>query len=189
MIWQFDHSEANKGLQNVSDNTNALRVLSTLPKSELQSWKEERGSALSWMGVYGYKILNIVKYIFNGTHWFIWLKLELPEYRVRHLYEFTRFVRLVEWCQFGSRPFIPLHVILKDYSCDNRRFWLSAPNCQVPTPTSQNLATRTANSDFWSGLTHQLLWRLKSTILICRSIYQKRRIVRSWVWGLTIHAG
>jgi hypothetical protein len=25
------------------------------------------------------------------------------------------------------------------YRCDNRRFWLSAQNCQVPTPTSQNL--------------------------------------------------
>ncbi len=43
-----------------------------------------------------------------------------------------------------------------DYRCDNRRFWLSAHNCQVPTPTSQNLEhrTRTANSDFWSRLTH-----------------------------------
>ncbi len=51
-----------------------------------------------------------------------------------------------------------------NYRCDNRRFWLSAHNCQVPTPTSQNLATRTANSDLWSRLTHQLLWRLKSTI-------------------------
>ncbi len=26
-----------------------------------------------------------------------------------------------------------------DYRWDNRRFWLSAHNCQVPTPTSQNL--------------------------------------------------
>ncbi len=26
-----------------------------------------------------------------------------------------------------------------DYRCDNRRFWLFAHNCQVPTPTSQNL--------------------------------------------------
>jgi hypothetical protein len=26
-----------------------------------------------------------------------------------------------------------------DYRCDNRRFWLSAHNCQVPTKTSQNL--------------------------------------------------
>jgi hypothetical protein len=26
-----------------------------------------------------------------------------------------------------------------DYRCDNRRFWFSAHNCQVPTPTSQNL--------------------------------------------------
>jgi hypothetical protein len=35
-----------------------------------------------------------------------------------------------------------------DYRCDNRRFWLSARNCQVPTPTSQNMAIRTAISDF-----------------------------------------
>jgi hypothetical protein len=26
-----------------------------------------------------------------------------------------------------------------DYGCDKRRFWLSAHNCQFPTPTSQNL--------------------------------------------------
>ncbi len=26
-----------------------------------------------------------------------------------------------------------------DYRCDNRRFWLSAHDCQVPTPTCQNL--------------------------------------------------
>jgi hypothetical protein len=26
-----------------------------------------------------------------------------------------------------------------DYRCDDRRFWLSAHHCQVPTPTSQNL--------------------------------------------------
>jgi hypothetical protein len=26
-----------------------------------------------------------------------------------------------------------------DYRCDNRHFLLSAQNCQVPTPTSQNL--------------------------------------------------
>jgi hypothetical protein len=26
-----------------------------------------------------------------------------------------------------------------DYRCDDRRFWLSAHNCQVQTPTSQNI--------------------------------------------------
>jgi hypothetical protein len=26
-----------------------------------------------------------------------------------------------------------------DYRCDNGSFWLSTHNCQVPTPTSQNL--------------------------------------------------
>jgi hypothetical protein len=51
-----------------------------------------------------------------------------------------------------------------DYSCDNRRFWLSAHNCQVPTPNFSKPRTRTANSDFWSRLTHQLLGRLRFTI-------------------------
>ncbi len=31
----------------------------------------------------------------------------------------------------------PVEII--DYRCDNRRFWLFTHNCQVPTPTSQNL--------------------------------------------------
>jgi hypothetical protein len=30
-------------------------------------------------------------------------------------------------------------VVTIDYRCGNRRFWLSAHNGQVPTPTSQNL--------------------------------------------------
>jgi hypothetical protein len=33
----------------------------------------------------------------------------------------------------------PTGLLLIDYRCDNRRSWLSAHNCQVPTPTSQNL--------------------------------------------------
>jgi hypothetical protein len=50
-----------------------------------------------------------------------------------------------------------------DYRCDNRRFWLSAHDCEVPTPFSKP-RSRTENSDLWSRLTHQLLGRLKSTI-------------------------
>ncbi len=34
---------------------------------------------------------------------------------------------------------LPVQLKLMDYRCDNRRFWFSAHNCQVPTPTSQNL--------------------------------------------------
>ncbi len=30
-------------------------------------------------------------------------------------------------------------VVPIDYRCDDRRFWLPAHNCQVSTPTSQNL--------------------------------------------------
>ncbi len=52
-----------------------------------------------------------------------------------------------------------------DYRSDNMRFWLSAHNCQVPTPTSQNLELeqpiRTFGADW---LTHFLHGRLKSTI-------------------------
>jgi hypothetical protein len=83
------------------------------------------------------------------------------------------------------------------YRCDNRRIWLSADNCQVPTWTSQNLATRTANSDFWSWLTHPLLWRFKSKIpnlqiyLLKKANSEKLgignpcRIVFFWVCGWT----
>jgi hypothetical protein len=53
-----------------------------------------------------------------------------------------------------------------DYRCNNRRFWLSAANWQVPFPTSHHAKprTRTANLDIWSWLTHQVLGKLKSTI-------------------------
>jgi hypothetical protein len=56
------------------------------------------------------------------------------------------------------------HIGIIDYRCDNRRFWLSAHNCQVPAPTSQNLELEQQIRIFWSRLTHQLLGRLKSTI-------------------------
>jgi hypothetical protein len=37
-------------------------------------------------------------------------------------------------------PLLPYSMApIIDYRCDNRCFWLSAHNCQVPTPTSQNL--------------------------------------------------
>ncbi len=54
--------------------------------------------------------------------------------------------------------------VIIDFRCDNRRFWSSAHNCQVPTPNFSKPWTRTANSDFWSWVTYQLLGRLKSTI-------------------------
>ncbi len=76
-----------------------------------------------------------------------------------------------------------------DYRCDNRRFRLSAHDCPVPTPTSQNLEVEQQIRFFWSRPTRQLLGRLKSQFLICRSIHQKRQNLRSWGWGLTIHAG
>ncbi len=44
-----------------------------------------------------------------------------------------------------------------DYRCDNRRFGLSTHNCQVPTPTFQNLATRTTNLDLYCRLSLYLI--------------------------------
>jgi hypothetical protein len=94
-----------------------------------------------------------------------------------------------------------------DYRWNECRSRLSAHECQVPAPTYQNLESRTANSDFWnneikdyqclragayvskSRLTHQLLGRLKSTIPNLQIYLPKRQILRSWGWGLTIHAG
>jgi hypothetical protein len=38
----------------------------------------------------------------------------------------------------GAKPFQVSSTAI-DYRCDNRHFWLSAHNCQIPTPTSQNL--------------------------------------------------
>ncbi len=61
-----------------------------------------------------------------------------------------------------------------DYRCDDRRFRLSAHNCRVPTPTSQNLELEQQISDFWSRLSHQLLGRLKSTIPNLQ-IYQPKK--------------
>jgi hypothetical protein len=40
----------------------------------------------------------------------------------------------------SSSPSVQIYpgVVPIDCRCDNRRFWLSAHDCQVPTPTSQN---------------------------------------------------
>jgi hypothetical protein len=75
-----------------------------------------------------------------------------------------------------------------DYRCDIRRFLLSAHNCQAPTPTFQNLELEQQIRIFEADW-HQLLGRLKSTIPNLQTIYQKRRILRSRGWELTIQAG
>ncbi len=49
--------------------------------------------------------------------------------------------RLPNWTAGGDK-IGEVRIVLEisiDYRCDNRHFWLSAHNCQVPTPTSQNL--------------------------------------------------
>jgi hypothetical protein len=61
-----------------------------------------------------------------------------------------------------------------DYRCDNKSFWLSAHNCQVPTPTSQNLELEQQIRVFGAGLLTNCLEDWNSQFLICRSVYQKK---------------
>jgi hypothetical protein len=74
-----------------------------------------------------------------------------------------------------EQSFLALFVLKAiDYRRDNRRFWLSAHDCQLPTPNSQNLERRAANSDFWSRVTRELLGRLKCTIPDLQIYLQKK---------------
>ncbi len=67
-------------------------------------------------------------------------------------------------------------------------FLVVRPQSSRSNPNFSKPRTRTANSDFWSRLTHQLLERLKFTISNLQIYLPKRRILRSWRWGLTIHS-
>jgi SWI/SNF-related matrix-associated actin-dependent regulator of chromatin subfamily A protein 2/4 len=51
-----------------------------------------------------------------------------------------------------------VRVVTIDYTCDNRRFWLSTHDCQVPTPTSQNLE---AEQQIWIFGADQLMYCLE----------------------------
>jgi hypothetical protein len=51
-----------------------------------------------------------------------------------------------------------------DYRCNNRRFLVVRPQLSSSNPNSSKPRNRTASSNFWSRLTHQLLGRLKLTI-------------------------
>jgi hypothetical protein len=75
------------------------------------------------------------------------------------------------WIFLLQLPFSP-HITI-DYRCDNRRFWLSAHNFQVPTPNFSKPRTKTAKSDFLSRLTPQVFARLKSTIPNLKSYLPK----------------
>ncbi len=68
-------------------------------------------------------------------------------------------------------------------------FLLSAHNCQVPTPTSQNLEVEQKIRIFGADGLINCLEDWNPQFLIYRSIYQKRWILSNWHWGLTIHAG
>ncbi len=75
----------------------------------------------------------------------------------------------------NSRSSLNTYSVTIDYRCNNRRFWLSAHNYQVPTPTSQNL---------------EIEQQIRIFGFFNLQIYlPKRQIMRSWCWGLTIHAG
>jgi hypothetical protein len=60
-------------------------------------------------------------------------------YRRKQTFTCTRGSRseVLDKAPAAAFEFVPRNPI--DYRCDNRRFRLSAHNCQVPTPTSQNL--------------------------------------------------
>jgi hypothetical protein len=76
-----------------------------------------------------------------------------------------------------------------EYRCNNRHFWLSAHNCQVSTPTSQNLELEQQIRIFGADRLINSLNDWNVHFLICRSINQKMQILRMLGWGLTIHAG
>jgi hypothetical protein len=61
-------------------------------------------------------------------------------------------------------------------------------NCQVPTPTSQNLELEHHIRIFKADKKMNCLEDWGPWFLICISFYQKRWILRSWGWRLTIHA-
>jgi hypothetical protein len=48
-----------------------------------------------------------------------------------------------------------------DSRYDNRRFWLSANSCQVPTPTSQNLELEQQIQIFSEQTTSWILWKIE----------------------------
>jgi hypothetical protein len=55
------------------------------------------------------------------------------------------------WGDFSDTYFnntLKVGVSSMDYRCHNRRFWLSAHNCQVPAPTSQKLEVEQQNRFF-----------------------------------------
>jgi ADP-heptose:LPS heptosyltransferase len=61
-----------------------------------------------------------------------------------------------------------------DYRCENRRFWLSAHNYQVPTPTSQNPQLEQQIRIFGADKLINCLEDWNPQFLISRSIYQKK---------------
>ncbi len=71
-----------------------------------------------------------------------------------------------------------------DYRCDNRRFWLSAHNCQVPTPTSQNLEIEQEIGILGADYLINCLNDWNPQFLICRYICQKSQILMSWGLGI-----
>jgi hypothetical protein len=48
-----------------------------------------------------------------------------------------------------------------DCRCDNRRFWLSARHCQVPTPASRNLQLELQIRIFFQQTNSAIVWRIE----------------------------
>jgi hypothetical protein len=69
-------------------------------------------------------------------------------------------------------------------------FFVVRPQLSSSNPNFSKPRNGTTNTDFWSRLTHQLLGRMKSTIPEFQIFLRKKKqILRSWGWGLTMHAG
>ncbi len=92
------------------------------------------------------------------------------------LHEFVSIVPMWRWELFICLYFLARDTRRIDYRCDDRRFWLSAHDCQVPTPTSQNLDLEHQIRIFEAAQLINCLEYLNAQFLICRSIYQKKGV-------------
>jgi hypothetical protein len=68
-------------------------------------------------------------------------------------------------------------------------FFVVRPQLSSSNSNFSKPGTRTANSDFWSGLTHQLLGRSKSTIPNLQTYLPKKANSEKLGLGIDNHAG
>ncbi len=60
--------------------------------------------------------------------------------RTMYLFQSSLYISALKTTLCSTKDrIIGLITPILDYRCDDMRFWLSSHDCQVPTPTSQNL--------------------------------------------------